>query len=445
MISAMDESTGTFAQSSRRTLAAIVFTDVANSSTLMGQNEEHTLELMRRDFAMITKMCEAHSGRVLKSTGDGLLMYFDSAVQAVACALQVQQTVADRAKALAPQDVLLHRIGIHLGDVFVTDSDVMGDGVNIASRLQSEAEPGGICVSQTVYDVVKNRLAVRAIYLGPRELKNIKEAVPVYQIFLDAAGGAGVVSKAAPIRRKAQAPGAWPWLGVGLMATVLLLAVVMGYMAIWGPWSKTPQVSVYQQATSQPTIIVQAGPSGAMTQPIIIVTNPGGATLTTSPGGQAPTQTADVVEKGPPKAQIDAARLAYLSKYDFAGMLTWLEKNDLKDSELYQRYAKLKDLFSLVKVNVSLASRPEPLVAEMAAAQGAQRYELYNNDEGQLVVRAPEGDRRMEFVEISPALMNAVISAALKRMPGGAQSNLTRYEAARIFTEECRSVGLLPR
>lgn len=169
-----------------RTLAAIVFSDVVNYSGKMSQNEEHTLKLVQRDLELMTRFCEQYEGRVLKFTGDGLLMYFTSAVQAVACALETQKTIAARAATLPPQDVLQHRIGIHLGDVFVSPTDVMGDGVNIAARLQSEAEPGGVCLSQIVYDVVKKRLALQATYLGPRELKHIQEAIPIYQIVLEA-------------------------------------------------------------------------------------------------------------------------------------------------------------------------------------------------------------------------------------------------------------------
>jgi class 3 adenylate cyclase len=170
----------------QRTLAAIVFSDVVNFSGIMSANEEHALRLVRRDVGLMTRICEQYEGRVLKFTGDGLLMYFHSAVQAVACALEIQKEIAAIAADLPPEDVLQHRIGIHLGDVFVSDNDVMGDGVNIAARLQSEAEPGGICLSQIVYDVVKKRLALQATYLGPRELKHIQEAVPIYQIVLAA-------------------------------------------------------------------------------------------------------------------------------------------------------------------------------------------------------------------------------------------------------------------
>jgi hypothetical protein len=124
---------------------------------------------------------------VLKTTGDGLLLYFSSAVQAVACALTMQRFFAAQAKTRPAAESLVHRLGIHLGDVFVNEQDVMGDGVNIAARLQAEAEPGGICISQTVYDVVKNKLALHVTRLGPRELKNIPQHIPIYKLLLEAA------------------------------------------------------------------------------------------------------------------------------------------------------------------------------------------------------------------------------------------------------------------
>lgn len=174
------------APTGHRTLAAIVFSDVVNFSGKMSVAEEHTLYLVHRDLDVMMKLCQQFQGRVLKGTGDGLLMYFNSAVQAVACSLEIQKVLAEQAATLPPKEVLQHRIGIHLGDVFVSETDVMGDGVNIAARLQAEADPGGICISQIVYDVVKKRLEMQATYLGARELKHIQELVPIYQIVLAA-------------------------------------------------------------------------------------------------------------------------------------------------------------------------------------------------------------------------------------------------------------------
>ena len=167
-----------------RTLATVVFTDCVGFSARMSVDEEHTLDLIRRDLALMARTCEQFEGRVLKTTGDGLLMCFSSAVKAVECAIATQQAIGATAIILPPKDYLMHRIGIHLADMYITQTDVMGNGVNIAARLQTEADPGGICISQTVYEVAKNGLEFHTQYLGPRELKNIREVVPAYKILL---------------------------------------------------------------------------------------------------------------------------------------------------------------------------------------------------------------------------------------------------------------------
>ncbi|MBL9214287.1 MAG: adenylate/guanylate cyclase domain-containing protein [Opitutaceae bacterium] len=217
----------------QRTLAAIVFTDVVGFSARVQADEANTLRLLDRDFAAMRALCDKYSGSVLKSTGDGLLLYFSSAVQAVACALKIQRHFAEVARTHPPDQVLSHRVGIHLGDVIVSDQDVMGDGVNIASRLQAEAEPGGICISQTVYDVVKNKLALKATRLGPRELKNISEAIPVYRLLLEAQAMGSGGSHPPAARPATRPPGhglsrTQKLAGAGGLALLLALAVALG-------------------------------------------------------------------------------------------------------------------------------------------------------------------------------------------------------------------------
>src|ERR1700683_551453 len=136
-------------------LAAIVFTDIVGFSRLMSENETEALPRAKAELARLRELCERHNGKVLKSASDGLLTNFPSAVQAVACALEIQR----HHPAVDDQAPLQHRIGIHLGDVHLEDGDVMGDGVNIAARLQTQADPGGFCISSTDYDVEKNLLA----------------------------------------------------------------------------------------------------------------------------------------------------------------------------------------------------------------------------------------------------------------------------------------------
>ncbi|MEL6136365.1 MAG: protein kinase [Cyanobacteria bacterium J06628_6] len=161
----------------QRALAAIVVTDAVGFSAQMSVDEERTLRLINQDLKRMAAQCKDFNGRVLKSTGDGLLMYFVSAVQAVSCAIAIQKNLS-----VQTEESLVHRIGIHLGDVFFNDSDVMGNGVNIAARLENQARPGGICLSQVVYDVVKSRLPLNAEYAGPLNLKNIQEPVTAYHL-----------------------------------------------------------------------------------------------------------------------------------------------------------------------------------------------------------------------------------------------------------------------
>lgn len=166
-------------------LAAIVFTDVAGFSTRVERDEKDTLALLERDFTAMRLFSATHSGTVIKSTGDGLMLYFTSAVAAVEWALKTQRHFAEQAAELPAGEVLRHRVGIHLGDVFASAGDLMGDGVNVAARVQAEARPGGICISQVVYGVVKNKLRLDVVPLEHRKLKNIHEDVRMYHVLLE--------------------------------------------------------------------------------------------------------------------------------------------------------------------------------------------------------------------------------------------------------------------
>ncbi|NJM96259.1 MAG: adenylate/guanylate cyclase domain-containing protein [Phormidesmis sp. RL_2_1] len=167
----------------QRTLAAIVVTDAVGFSKHMSQDEEKALTMINRDLKLIAEMCEFFEGKVLKTVGDGVLMYFVSAVQAAACAVEMQKTFAGFIQAGQADEHFVHRVGVHLGDIFFNQQDMMGTGVNIAARLESAAKPGAVCMSQVVYDVVKSRLELDAIYAGKLSLKNIEETVAAYHVW----------------------------------------------------------------------------------------------------------------------------------------------------------------------------------------------------------------------------------------------------------------------
>lgn len=169
-----------------RQLAAIVFTDAVGFSARVHTEETPALGAMEEDFEVMRLFARQANGTVLKSMGDGLLIYFASAVHAVNWALRTQRHFMERGGERAARGGYRHRIGIHVGDVFKKADDVAGDGVNIAARVQGEAPPGGICITQTVYDLIKNKMELHTVRLEPRKLKNIRELIQMYHVLLEA-------------------------------------------------------------------------------------------------------------------------------------------------------------------------------------------------------------------------------------------------------------------
>ena len=167
-----------------RKLAAILAADVAGYSKLTGADEVRTLARLRALRSdLIDPTIAVHNGRVVKRTGDGVLIEFRSVVDAVRCAIEVQDGMAERNAGVPPERRIEFRIGIHLGDVVEeSDGDLMGEGINIAARLEGIAEPGGISVSEDVYRQVRARLEVNFVDVGEHSLKNIATPMRVYRV-----------------------------------------------------------------------------------------------------------------------------------------------------------------------------------------------------------------------------------------------------------------------
>jgi adenylate cyclase len=168
---------------STRRLTAILAADVAGYSRLMGADEEGTHERLKVHFQqLINPKIKEHQGRVVKNTGDGLLAEFASIVDAVRCAAEVQRGMIDREPAVPDERRISFRIGINLGDVIAESDDIFGDGVNVAARLEALAEPGGICISRTVRDHIRDKLPYPFEDLGEQSVKNIARPVRVYAL-----------------------------------------------------------------------------------------------------------------------------------------------------------------------------------------------------------------------------------------------------------------------
>jgi TolB-like protein/class 3 adenylate cyclase/Tfp pilus assembly protein PilF len=237
-----------------RRLAAILAADVAGYSRLMGADEQGTLQRLKAIRSeLVDPQIAAHHGRIVKTTGDGLLVEFGSTVDALRCAREVQAQMAERNTATVPEDRIEWRIGIHQGDIVFEDGDIFGDGVNIAARLEGLAQPGGVCVSARVQEDAAGKIDLRFEDLGEQQLKNIARPVRAYAIRPTSAASTRLdASPAEPARaRRFVSP-------QRAVIAATLVAVIVIASAVWWLW---PQRNVPAVAIS--TAVPQGPPATA--------------------------------------------------------------------------------------------------------------------------------------------------------------------------------------
>ena len=164
-----------------RKLAAIMFTDIVGFTKIMGNDETTALSILQNQQSLINPIVDKHKGKIIKKMGDGMLIEFPSTVEAVECATQMQNSI--KSYNLSNDNIEFHlRIGIHLGDVVILGDDILGDGVNIASRIEPMANPDGICITEAVYQSVKSKLKLDAKRIDEVDLKNIDDKYTIYKI-----------------------------------------------------------------------------------------------------------------------------------------------------------------------------------------------------------------------------------------------------------------------
>jgi class 3 adenylate cyclase len=220
MANETDPSDGASSALTRR-LATILSCDVAGYSRMMGENEEATVRTLRAHRAVFDALLKQHHGRVFNTAGDAILAEFPSAVEAVRCATEIQSALQTRNEHLPLEQKMLFRMGINVGDVVIQDGDLLGDGVNVAARIQTVAEPGGICISGSVYDQIQNKLSLQFRPLGDQKFKNIGQPIRTFTI---THGEAGALP-AAPRR-----------FGRNLARAAVLGAVAVSALAAGGFW-----------------------------------------------------------------------------------------------------------------------------------------------------------------------------------------------------------------
>ena len=213
-----------------RRLAAILAADMVGYSRLMEADEAGTLAALKTlRGELIDPEIAAHNGRIVKTTGDGMLAEFGSVVDAVASAVAIQRAMVERNEALPEDRRIRFRVGINLGDIIIDGDDIYGDGVNIAARLEALAEPGGVCISGTAYEHLKAKVDVGYADLGEQQVKNIERPVRVYRVLLEPEAAGQIIAE------KRQGRPRWHF---GAVAAALAVAVIVGGGAWWWqPWA----------------------------------------------------------------------------------------------------------------------------------------------------------------------------------------------------------------
>jgi adenylate cyclase len=211
----------------KRKLTAIFSADVEGYSRLMGEDELATIETLTSHKEIMRKLIKQYRGRVVDSTGDNLLAEFTSVVDAVQCAVEVQQVLSAKNETFPENRRMYFRIGINLGDVVEEGERIYGDGVNVAARVESLAEGGGISISGTAYDQLGKKLPLGYEYLGEQSVKNIEKPVRIYRILPQAEAAGKVIGEKRPISRH------WRWAAVALI-------VLVGALVIWNFYFRPP-------------------------------------------------------------------------------------------------------------------------------------------------------------------------------------------------------------
>ena len=255
-----------------RRLATILAADVVGYSKMMGENEEATVQALRRHRAIFDALLAQHHGRVFNTAGDMILAEFPSAVEAVRCAKEIQSAIQTRNDQVEPGKRMLFRMGINLGDVVVQGGDLLGDGVNVAARMQAIAESGGICISGSVYDQIVDKLSMQFKSMGEQHFKNIARSVRTFSVTDEDVQA--VPPPPTTSDRRRTGPGA---VAIALAAIAAIAGA--GYWFYRGPDSHPMQTSA--PATVAKTDVTSAAPAQS---PVV----PPAAPAATPPANSAP-------------------------------------------------------------------------------------------------------------------------------------------------------------
>ena len=370
----------------KRRLTCILAADAVGYSEQMGRDEEGTIRVLSAHRAVIDGIIAFHQGRIVSTAGDSVIAEFSSAVDSVRCAVEIQDALKTRNDSLAEHRQMRFRIGVNLGDVVVKNDDLLGDGVNVAARLETMAEPGGICISSSVYDQITGKLDLGFQDIGDQNLKNISPPIHVYRV-----SGAGI-----PMRVPSTAPPAPPPVAASRgpipWAIGAVLAVIIGTAVAWqAGWVRFGSTDMVAKSAA-PAVVAAPAPA-AVPAPV----------TSAAPVTAATTNPANAATSVPPsQPDVDAQRLR-------------------KDVEAIKRQAENEVARARADVAAARAKMETESAARAAEAQ-ASRTALAER-ESAAKAREP--------------VVSAPIKAASEPIPPPATGGANRFDGTWNVTVDC--------
>jgi class 3 adenylate cyclase len=290
----------------RRKIAAILVAHIADYGRLVADDEEETLRRMASYRSTTDDLIAIAGGRIFNAAGDAFLAEFPSAVDAVRCAIDIQESLRTRNLAYPDSRQMSYRIGLGIGDVVEREGDLLGDGVNIAARLEGLAEAGGICISRAVYEQVTNKLSARFLDIGARKVKNIPEPVHAYLVVTwdDGRTSAKPVAAAPASARSAR-----KWLSAAVIGAVVLCAATLTFLSA----TQKPDGKVFSNSTAL------SNSTAAVTLPVASTTSP----LSSSSPATSSTPVPVIRRTSSAKNEADATKRSLQSCQGLAAQRGW--------------------------------------------------------------------------------------------------------------------------
>jgi len=419
-----------------RSLQTIMFTDVVGFSKLAAVNEERTYSALNRDFSMFKRVIDEHGGQVINTMGDGMLVIFASAVGAMRASLAMQENL-HRTAMLSPKDgILEHRIGMHVGDILVEGTNVFGDGVNIAARIQATARPGAIAYSKQVRDLVLYHVSLKnERALGPNRLKNIQANIALFEIPPIAQTlNAGNVDEVINMQSEVETGATGRRAVVLLAITAVMIGGVVG-LAMLLPSLQAKPAKEMAKGKSTPDELKKIGEKltkrqdGSTKKPEA-GTNPPAATI------QNPTTPPTSGFSLSPEvwANIDSLKQAY----DFEGILALILKQPGSDQPaaktLIDRYTALAAFRVWLTAEVQAATGQKPLQCQVRR----QAAQAYTTSQGVYIELSNGQSDTRPLWNYDPATIRDLANGAAQNPPSGLPRNTQIDYFLRVFAEEMK-------